>query len=48
MSELNKPAATLKDVALRSGYALRTVKKVMNGDTSVREKTCDAVLQAAK
>ena len=47
MSELNKPAATLKDVALRSGYALRTVKKVMNGDTSVREKTRDAVLQAA-
>ncbi|WP_066686840.1 LacI family DNA-binding transcriptional regulator [Christensenella intestinihominis] len=47
MSEMSKPAATLKDVALRSGYALRTVKKVMNGDTSVREKTREAVLRAA-
>ncbi len=47
MNELSKPAATLKDVALRSGYALRTVKKVMSGDTSVREKTREAVVAAA-
>lgn len=38
---------TLKDVALRSGYALRTVKKVMNGET-VREKTRLDVLKAAE
>jgi len=38
---------TLKDVAAKSGYALRTVKKVMSGDPSVRDKTRDAVLQAA-
>jgi len=40
--------ATLKDVATRSGYALRTVKKVMSGTESVGEKTRDAVLRAAK
>ncbi len=39
---------TLKDVAERSGYALRTVKKVMSGDQSVREKTRESVLQAAR
>ena len=38
---------TLKDVAAQSGYALRTVKKVMSGDPSVREKTRAAVLEAA-
>lgn len=38
---------TLKDIAERSGFALRTVKKVMSGDTSVREKNRDAILQAA-
>ena len=38
---------TLKDVAQRSGFALRTVKKVMSGET-VRDKTRQAVLQAAK
>ena len=40
--------ATLKDVAIRSGYALRTVKKVMSGTESVGDKTRAAVLQAAK
>lgn len=39
---------TLKDVAERSGYALRTVKKVMSGDPSVRETTQQVVLQAAE
>lgn len=39
--------ATLKDIAKRSGYALRTVKKVMSGTESVGEKTRTAVLQAA-
>jgi len=39
--------ATLKDVAQRSGYALRTVKKVMSGTESVGNKTRAAVLQAA-
>lgn len=39
---------TLKDVAERSGYALRTVKKVMSGETNVRETTREAVLNAAK
>ena len=48
MEEIRKPAATLKDVAMRSGYALRTVKKVMNGDNSVRDKTREAVLAAAR
>lgn len=42
----NRP--TLKDVAERSGYALRTVKKVMSGDLSVRERTRASVLQAAQ
>lgn len=39
---------TLKDVAERSGYALRTVKKVMNGKETVREKTREGVLRAAE
>lgn len=39
---------TLKDVAERSGASLRTVKKVMSGDETVREKTRNAVLQAAE
>ena len=38
---------TLKDVAARSGYALRTGKKVMSGDPTVRDKTRETVLQAA-
>lgn len=38
---------TLKDVATLSGFGLRTVKKVMSGDLSVREQTRLAVLQAA-
>ncbi len=40
--------ATLKDVAEKSGYALRTVKKVMSGTESVGEKTRIAVLRAAE
>jgi len=39
--------ATLNDVAKRSGYALRTVKKVMSGAENVREKTRLDVLQSA-
>lgn len=39
---------TLKDVAELSGMSLRTVKKVMSGDETVRTKTRDAVLEAAK
>lgn len=38
---------TLKDVAELSGASLRTVKKVMSGDHSVKDKTRQAVLQAA-
>ena len=37
----------MKDVATMSGYALRTVKKVMSGDPTVRDKTRNAVLEAA-
>lgn len=40
--------ATLKDVAIRSGYALRTVKKVMSGNENVGSKTRISVLHAAK
>ena len=39
---------TLKDVAERSGFALRTVIKVMSGDLSVREKNREAILRAAE
>ncbi len=39
---------TLKDVAEKSGYALRTVKKVMGGEPNVRDKTREAVLRAAE
>lgn len=39
---------TLKDVAERSGVSLRTVKKVMSGDETVRAKTREAVFQAAE
>lgn len=39
---------TLNDVAERSGYALRTVKKVMSGSPNVREQTREAVLRAAE
>ena len=38
---------TLKDVAEMSDYSLRTVKKVMSGDLSVRPETRENVLQAA-
>ena len=39
---------TLKDVAERSGVSLRTVKKVMSGDETVRARTREAVFQAAE
>ena len=39
---------TLKDVAELSGASLRTVKKVMSGDETVRPKTREAVFQAAE
>lgn len=41
-------SVTLKDVAQRSTYSLRTVKKVMSGDKTVRPETRENVLQAAK
>ena len=44
---MNQARPTLKDVAERSGYALRTVKKVMGGDPNVRDATKEAVLRAA-
>lgn len=51
MSDLNRVTTTarptLKDVADLSGYALRTVKKVMSGDPHVRDRTKAAVLAAA-
>jgi len=39
---------TLKDVANRSGYGLRTVKKVMSGQPGVREQTRERILQVAR
>ena len=42
------PRPTLQDVAARSGFALRTVKKVMSGDLSVRDKNREAILRAAE
>jgi len=42
------PRATLKDVAIKSGYALRTVKKVMSGKERVGEKTRKVILGAAE
>lgn len=39
--------ATLKDVAKKSGYSLRTVKKVISGVENVEERTRDAVIKAA-
>jgi LacI family transcriptional regulator len=41
----NRP--TLRDVAKHSGFALRTVKKVLSGAPNVRDKTKEAVLNAA-
>lgn len=45
---MERSRATLKDVAEKSGYALRTVKKVMSGTEIVGEKTRIAVLRAAE
>jgi len=45
---MSEKRPTLNDVAERSGYALRTVKKVMSGSLHVRPYTRDAVLQAAE
>ena len=45
---MGQSRATLKDVALRSGYALRTVKKVMGGKERVGSKTRIAVMRAAE
>ena len=45
---MEQSRATLKDVARESGYALRTVKKVMSGRENVGEKTRAAVLSAAQ
>lgn len=45
---MNKKRPTLKDVAEYSGLALRTVKKVMSGDPSVRDHNREAILRAAE
>ena len=45
---MDSSRATLKDVAEKSGYALRTVKKVMSGRESVGENTRIEILRAAK
>ncbi|MFV0352172.1 MAG: LacI family DNA-binding transcriptional regulator [Oscillospiraceae bacterium] len=45
--EINKPV-TLKDVAEKSNFSLRTVKKVFLGEGSVRPKTRDHILAVAK
>ncbi|MCI8526287.1 MAG: substrate-binding domain-containing protein [Oscillospiraceae bacterium] len=45
---MSETRPTLSDVAERSGYALRTVKKVMSGSANVRPYTRDAVLRAAE
>lgn len=45
---MNHKPVTLKDVAEHSDYSLRTVKKVMSGDKSVRPETRENVLNAAK
>lgn len=39
---------TLKDIAVKSGYSLRTVKKVMSGDRSVRAETREHILDIGK
>lgn len=39
---------TLKDIAAKSGYSLRTVKKVMSGDRSVREETRNHILETGR
>lgn len=43
-----KRPVTLKDVAEESDYSLRTVKKVMSGDLTVRPETRENVLQTAR
>jgi LacI family transcriptional regulator len=45
---MSSPRATLKDIAEKSGYALRTVKKVMSGKEHVGEKTRKAILLVAE
>ena len=45
---MSRVRPTLKDIAERSGFALRTVKKVMSGDPSVREKNREAILRVAE
>ena len=45
---MSEKRATLKDVAERSGYALRTVKNVVAGKSSVGEPVREAVLKAMK
>lgn len=39
---------TIVDVAKEAGVSFKTVSRVMNGESSVREKTRDKVLKAAK
>ena len=45
---MNAARPTLKDIAERSGFALRTVIKVMSGDPSVRDKNREAILRVAE
>lgn len=46
MENVRKTRATLKDVAERSGYGLRTVKKVINNDPNVSSKSKTAIMRA--
>lgn len=46
VGEIDRPV-TLKDVAERSGFSLRTVKKVFQGDGGVRPQTREHILAAA-
>lgn len=41
-------AATIQDVAKKSGVGVGTVSRVLNGGTNVRKETCDKVLEAIK
>ena len=45
---MNNIRPTLKDVAEHSGYALRTVKKVMSGATNVRAQTREDVMRSVR
>jgi len=45
---MSEERPTLKDVAIRSGYGLRTVKKVMSGQPGVKEQSREWILRTAR